>query len=581
MEQAIVLTEADELPECGKLRRVLDFCGVRASLLSVADFLAAADTNGGDQKSKLLCSAETLLRLISALESRAEGSAFWQTRVGSAFVYSGGDFSSLEKVAAIVGNSSSLARSDRAGKWAVTETLPEFCKSMSGICVPVITKDPEKGFRIDGKDANAVGLISNGGQSAFVRFIHRGVPLFISAEVGVVDIQETLSGRDFDIRQHFLSAAPLILYIKWAFTSSSWQAPETPACLVIDDPLLKPRYGFLKFQRLTDLMRHHNFSTSVAFIPWNWRRNNSRVVRLFKDNPETLSLSIHGCDHTGGEFGSRNIGRLAWKSREALARMRRHHSATGLPHDPVMVFPQGVFSALAMEVLKRSQFMGVVNSEVLSTDSEPPQIRIADYWNVAVLNYSEFPIFTRRYASAGVENFAFDILLGKPCLVVAHHNDCHDDCRHIAEFMDRLNQLNVPLRWTNLSDVIRRSFRQREVSPGVMEIEMYGSQVRIESPSDQKTVFRFRKRESKSEHVKSVQMDGQPVRWEAAEGGQNIAFEVTLKPGESRIVTVAFHEFEPTESFEGENLKYKLKTMVRRYLSEVRDNYVTRKSFST
>jgi hypothetical protein len=34
--------------------------------------------------------------------------------------------------------------------------------------------------------------------------------------------------------------------------------------------------------------------------------------------------------------------------------------------------------------------------------------------------------------------------------VIAHHNDCHDDCRHIADFMDRLNQLNAPLRWANL-----------------------------------------------------------------------------------------------------------------------------------
>ena len=83
-----------------------------------------------------------------------------------------------------------------------------------------------------------------------------------------------------------------------------------------------------------------------------------------------------------------------------------------------------------MAVLKRGDFIGTVNSEVISTDPQPRPITIADYWNVAVMNYSDFPIFTRRYPWAGVENFAFDILLGKPCLVVVHHNDCHDDCRH-------------------------------------------------------------------------------------------------------------------------------------------------------
>ena len=43
------------------------------------------------------------------------------------------------------------------------------------------------------------------------------------------------------------------------------------------------------------------------------------------------------------------------------------------------------------------------------------------------MTYGAFPIFTRRYAFHGVENFAFDLLLGKPCLIVAHHDSFKDD----------------------------------------------------------------------------------------------------------------------------------------------------------
>jgi len=50
-----------------------------------------------------------------------------------------------------------------------------------------------------------------------------------------------------------------------------------------------------------------------------------------------------------------------------------------------------------------------------------------------------------------------------------------------------------------------------------------------------------------------------------------------LNPGESRIVKVGYKEFESVDSFKGEDLRYKLKAMVRRYLSEVRDNFVSRK----
>jgi len=242
-----------------------------------------------------------------------------------------------------------------------------------------------------------------------------------------------------------------------------------------------------------------------------------------------------------------------------------------------MVFPQGVFSDAAMGVLKHIGFIGVVNSEVLSVDAQRRPVTIADYWNVAVMNYSDFPIFTRRYPWAGEANFAFDILLGKPCIVVVHHNNCYDDCRHVVGFMERLNRLNTRLRWTNLSDVMRRSVRQREVSPGVVEVEMFGSEAYVENSSVQKQLFRLCKREADPATVKEIRAVGQPIIWTAA--NRRIEFELELDPGESRTVAIAFNEL-PVHGVQRESLRYQVKAMVRRYLCELRDNYVTRKSFS-
>jgi len=45
---------------------------------------------------------------------------------------------------------------------------------------------------------------------------------------------------------------------------------ETLACLVIDDPLLKPRYGRLDYKNLLEEMKEHSFFTEIAFIPWNY-----------------------------------------------------------------------------------------------------------------------------------------------------------------------------------------------------------------------------------------------------------------------------------------------------------------------
>src|SRR5262249_26740144 len=145
----------------------------------------------------------------------------------------------------------------------------------------------------------------------------------------------------------------------------------------------------------------------------------------------------------------------------------------------------------------------------------PRTITISDYWDVALMTYSDFPIFTRRYPWQGIENFAFDILLGKPCIICVHHNDCHDDCRHVVEFIERLNRLNVHLVWRSLGDVIRRAFRQREPSLGFVDVEMYGSEIRIENASTVRKVFHIHKRESAATTIREIRAGGQLMKWTA------------------------------------------------------------------
>ena len=577
IEKALLLVEPSEISVAGRLEKLLTAFGIACRQLTLSEFLASVDISDGKSKFRLLTTSAVFLKLVEVLGKNSEATAGWQRNVHSAFIFPGNDSASFEKLAKqITGDiNTSLAGTNQGSDWFVSNKLPDFCKSMSGVRVMAVN-GAEAVLVFDESKSNTMKIISTTNGAAFVRSEFQSVPVFLST-AGIIDVEAGLTARSFDIRQHFLQATPIVMYVKWALAGMCWQPPETGACLVIDDPPLKPRYGFLKFQHLLNLMERVNFSTSIAFIPWNWNRSARKTIRLFQENPKRFSLSVHGCDHTGGEFGSRNRGRLAWKSRQAMQRMARHKSRTGLPHDPVMVFPQGVFSEAAMGELKCGDFIGVVNSEVISADPQPRTIKIADYWDVAVMNYSDFPIFTRRYPWAGVENFAFDILLGKPCIVVVHQNDCHDNCRHVIEFIERLNQLNARLCWTNLAEVVRRSFRQRENSSGVVEIEMYGREARIENPSGVKRNFHFRKREAAPETIKEIRMAAQPVKWTAAEN--HVAFESELNPGESKTIAITFNESAGSR-FAGESLRYRAKAMLRRYLCEIRDNYIMRKSFS-
>ena len=309
-------------------------------------------------------------------------------------------------------------------------------------------------------ESSLTPLIAGEDKAAFLKLNCNGLPVFVSSE-RLIDIDAELTTFNFDIRDHFFSAVPFVSYIRWAFPCSSWHAPETSACLVIDDPLLKPTHGFVDFQELLSLMKRHKFSTNIAFIPWNWRRSAPEVVRLFRENPEHFSLSVHGCDHTRAEFGSSSQQRLYWKARQALERMDRHEAITGISHDPVMVFPQGIFSEAAMSALKRTNLIASVNNDIISADPHPRAITISDVWDIAVMCYT-FPLFTRRYPWEGIENFAFDALLGKPAIAVIHHDYCSDHCARLVNFIEQLNALPCAPTWRNLGEVVRRSCRQRE-----------------------------------------------------------------------------------------------------------------------
>ncbi len=577
-EKASLLLEPSELSEGAKLAGMLRFFGIPGSQWTIPKFLSDDNAIDDNSKFRLLCSAGAFLKLAETLQQKPDGIEFWQKNVHSALVCAAGNSVACELLARRITSNprTSLVQLKSDTEWTVSDKFPEFCKSMSGIRVVAAANGSEAALVLDESKPGTIKIIFSADGAALVKLDYHGVPVFL-ATTGIIDIHAGLASRDFDIRRDFLSAVPVVMYVKWAFPRTCWQAPENSACLVIDDPLLKPRYGFLDFQLFRDLMQHHNFSTSIAFIPWNWRRSAAKVIRLFKENPERFSLSIHGCDHTGGEFGIQHRGRLAWKAKQATERMARHESKTGIPHDPVMVFPQGVFSEAAVSVLKHSDFIGIVNSEVISSDPQPRKITVADFWNVGVMSYNDFPIFTRRYPLSDLGNFAFDILLGKPCIVVVHHNDCHDRCRPLVEFIDRLNALHARLVWRNLAEVVRHSYRQRELSPGVVEIEMYGTELRVGNSSAQRMRLYIRRGESNPSTIREIRAGAQPVSWTTVEN--QIAFEIDLNPGENQTIKVKFAEL-PQSDFKGESLRYQVNAMVRRYLSELRDNYVTRKSFS-
>ena len=573
LDQAILLDDTGDSLPYQRIAKLLSFFGVSWRRLTLSQFIAdAAAKLVVPDNCRIFSSAETFLRLLEACNHRPDSMPHSDQNIHSAFVFADGDPQVLEKLVQLLAGDdrSELRHIHSGGEEFVVANDTEFCGVMASLRVPVSSSKEDVCLVSNIADTGALSLISSASGSIFLKLQCGDVPAFVSTSAEIIDIDGKLTTQNFDVRGQFLSAVPVVLYIKWAFAETCWNAPEANACLVIDDPVLKSTHGFVDFQQLLSLMKRHNFSTNVAFIPWNWRRSAPEVVQLFRENPAHYSLSVHGCDHTRAEFGSSDRQRLYWKTQQAIERMTQHESITGISHDRVMVFPQGVFSEAAMDVLRRTGLIASVNNDVISADPHPRAITVSDVWDIAVMRYS-FPLFTRRYPWEGIENFAFDVLLGKPAIAVIHHDYCSDHCARLVNFIQRLNALHRAPTWRNLGEVVRRSCRQREVSLGAVEVQMYGTELRIENRSEQPKRFLIKRRDHEASAIQRICAGAQEISWKPVNG--HIELEIELNPGENQVIQIRFYDAAEKRR-SGDNLPYRLKAMLRRYLCEVRDNYI-------
>jgi hypothetical protein len=227
------------------------------------------------------------------------------------------------------------------------------------------------------------------------------------------------------------------------------QRREILACLIIDDPLLRPRYGCIDYSKLLAAMKAHSFFTEIAFIPWNYKRSDPKTVRLFKENSEYFAICVHGCNHTGNEFGFTNYDTLSKLASTALWRMEEHKKDTGLSYDPVIVFPQGKFSSTAMKALKETGYFAAFNSTIMAVDSQPPDE--VEYLKPATRIYHDFPLFLRRYPK-DKDQFIQDVEAGRPIVIVEHHSAFREGYRNITDLVDFINSLGN-IRWTSLMNI--------------------------------------------------------------------------------------------------------------------------------
>jgi hypothetical protein len=450
---------------------------------------------------------------------------------------------------------------------SVSAQSTAICGPLSGLEVHVPVREAQLAISPTPSGAHFDSLISTKEGSVFAAVDFQGTRCYLAPCPTVIDLTRPVEKGYFDVADYFLSAVPLVMYLRHAFSGVMLAAAENGACLIVDDPVLRPHYGFVDFQKIAALGAEHKFACNFSFIPWNWRRSRSSVVDLFKLHTDRLSLSIHGCDHTASEFSAESTDSINGQAKLANSRMTKHQRRTGLVHEPLMIFPQGAFSAASATVLKHNGFIAAVNTEVSPTDQRS-RTEIGETWRMAILKYGDFAIYTRRYMFHGLCNFAFDVLLGKPCLIVTHHADFRNEGRELVAFIDRLNSLQFPLKWRSLGDVIRRAYQQRSLKDGTQQIRMFGNEIIVHNAGPVSRHIVVEKVEHDPGGVDRVAVAAQEAPFISDDA--LLRFEFDLGARDSTIASVLFKDIYGDRQPK-RHLKGKIKVAARRYLCEFRD----------
>jgi len=349
---------------------------------------------------------------------------------------------------------------------AVTRVEPAVTGPLSGLTLPVSSESPT--MKLDDRWKS---LIEADGNPVFAM----SGRCFVTSHATVPDLSLSATPGHEPFRDHFAELFPLLMFLRHALDNHCWQAEEACATLIIDDPLLRSRYGCIKFDPLLRELNSHDVAATFAFIPWNFSRTDPQVAEQFRKSPDRLSICVHGCDHTKAEFTETDSGRLDAMLATAMIRMRKHESDYQIPFDPIMVFPQGRFSRESLDALERTGFSAAVNTTAFPVNYSG-DLTSSAMLDLAPVYPSGLAVWRRRYP-VDVFNFACDMFLQRPVIVVQHHHDFARGFSPFAAFVDQIRALNPRLKWRPLGQTLAKStWRRRDADGKVQTRSMLAEQ---------------------------------------------------------------------------------------------------------
>jgi hypothetical protein len=454
-------------------------------------------------------------------------------------------------------------------RYEIAEGSRDLCGPFSGLSFGPVNPANDHVFAVADDARGVRPLISIAGRPFMTIVKEEASEILFLGSADVADLDREV-GRA-PLASYFSQFVPQAMALRHVAGEQCWRPREHHASVVIDDPLLRRKYGFLNFDFLLTLTKKHNFHTTIAFIPHNFKRSSPKIARMFRDNTSRLAICFHGNDHTGAEFGSTDSKVLGTMLDVAERRMELHTKLTGLCCDRVMVFPQGNFSVEAMSALKTHNFHAAVNT-VPYPMGNPVRLTIRELAQPAVLRYGNFPLFLRSpIHETDSHDIAFNLFFGRPVLIVEHH-EVFQHPESLAGIVDKINSVEPGIQWSNLETVVRNSVLLRRAPGGNNQLRAYAGVVRVtnEQPASEPLSVEW-VQSRRNTFIEQVLQDEIPRHdFEIDDTGIRLAVEIPQ--GRSQTLSLVHRRTQDARKSLG--FRRRVKAFTRRRLSEVRDNYL-------
>jgi hypothetical protein len=273
----------------------------------------------------------------------------------------------------------------------------------------------------------------------------------------VVGAFDRLNGK------RFMDLLPVLEWMRAISGFYEWTRPPLRACLMFDDPNLHSVcYGYVDYARIAAEGRQHRYHTSFATVPFDAYYVNPAAARCFREHPDTLSLLVHGNNHTHRELagGKDQQERLA-QMRQALQRMKRLDQKAGPTTAKVMAPPHGACSEAMMRAMRDAGFEAACISPASVRSANPDAMWKNDLGLYPAAMISGFPVIPRFRLEAQREGSIWlAMYLDQPFILVGHHWDLAEGTDLLAETAKIINGLGDVV-WADLATIARRNYRHR------------------------------------------------------------------------------------------------------------------------